>query len=406
MPKPLTKDCSVLVVGAGPTGLAAAATLAKLGISVRVIDKNQERSDKSKALGVQAGTLECLDAVFGFQLSEEMVKTGRPAKEAWIHLEDKEPMKVNLSSIPSRYNYILVLEQSETERLLEKELNRLGVQVERQTELMTATENGTIINSTIKRITGETSHVESEFVIGCDGAHSTVRRLLGMPFEGAAYDGEFILGDVKIELPWSYNTTHSYICKRGIAICFPMKGEQKYRLILIPKSGDVSSNTTDISLEEFRSIAKSIFLDKIKILESTWLTRFKVHHRMTREFQKGRFFLAGDAAHIHSPAGGQGMNIGIQDAINLAYKIKQVVDGQKPFSHLANYQKERMPVARNVLKSTDFIFKHALLPESSLLAIAGKAILPHLVRSTWIQQRVALAMSEVNVARREIQHYS
>jgi len=403
-----SRDPQVLVIGAGPTGLATAAALVRQGVSVRIIDQSEARSDRSKALGVQAGTLECIAKALDPALSEEMIRSGQPAREAWIHIDDQSPIPVDFKTIPSRFPYILILAQSETERILEAFLTKHSVEVERRTELLEIESQGSAqgskVVSKIKGPKGEET-ITSDFVIGCDGAHSTVRHQMGFTFEGAAYTGDFILGDVTLEWPWPYDSIHTFVSERGVIASFPMKGERKYRLILIPKEESPADRPAEISLEEFRSVTDFLSQKKIRVQDASWLTRFRVHHRRVEHFQKGRVFLAGDAAHIHSPAGGQGMNTGIQDAFNLAFKLKRYLDGQSDFESLRRYERERLPVAKKVLRGTDWVFKLALLPETGLTSFLRRVVVARLVRKAWIQKRVAAAISEMAVAQKEMARY-
>lgn len=395
----------VLIVGAGPTGLAAACALSKFGISHRIIDKGLARSDKSKALGVQAGTLECLSRGLDPKVSQQMVTAGRPTFEAWIHLNDQRPLKVNLRTINSQHNYILILEQSETERILEEYLEGFSQTVERKTELLTIIDKGSEVISTVRGTTGEIEEIVSDFVVGCDGAHSATRHLMQIPFKGAAYTGNFILGDVKLKWKFPYDSVHTFVSQRGVIASFPLRDDGRYRLILIPKGKVHGGDKSEISFEEFSSIVSHLSQNQISISEATWLTRFRVHHRMVESYQKGRVFLAGDAAHIHSPAGGQGMNIGIQDALNLAFKLKSHLSGIRSFASLSDYQKERLPIAKQVLRGTDLVFRMALMPENPLASLMRRFVLPTIVGSNWIQRRVVNAMSEVSMAKSEIARY-
>jgi 2-polyprenyl-6-methoxyphenol hydroxylase-like FAD-dependent oxidoreductase len=399
-----TSSPEILIVGAGPTGLAAAALLSKLGVQTRIIDKNSGRSTQSKALGVQAGTLECVEAALGKEWADRMVQKGRPVLQGWLHLNEKEPLHLNLSTIPSQHNYILILAQSETEKILEDCVNAHGLQVERQTELLETTEDGIHAISKVRLPSGEIETVKSKFVLGADGAHSLVRKTIGTDFAGGEYDGDFILGDVILEWPWPYECIRIFILDKGIIAAFPLPGERHYRLILIPHSKENSAklNSRDINLEEFKTVVNELSTGKIKVESSTWLTRFSVHHRRVKHFSRGPFFLAGDAAHIHSPAGGQGMNTGIQDAFNLAFKLKKVLVGEAPTSTLSNYEAERAPIAKNVLRGTDIAFNLALSPNASILR---NFALPFLVNTPWIQHQVVTALSEVRVARKEIARY-
>lgn len=402
---PIDHNYQVLIVGAGPTGLSATAALASRGVRVLLIDKNEARSDKSKALGVQAGTLECLRAAFGETLPTQMIESGRPTREAWIHFDDADPISLDLGKIPSHHNFVLILEQSETERILEELLNKFSVHVERRTELLSAEDRGSTVVSTLKLASGEVREVTSDYIIGCDGAHSIVRHLMGLSFKGGAYSGEFVLADVTLEWPWPYGSVQLFANSKGVIASFPLRGERRYRLILIPRNTPLANRERlDLDLEEFQSILSQMN-DKIQIAAATWLTCFRVHHRIVGSLSKGRFFLAGDAAHIHSPAGGQGMNIGIQDALNLSFKLARVLSGEKRSVLLDSYEAERLPVARNVLRATDFAFKVALQSERRFTKFLRRYVLPRVLGSGWIQRRVVAALSEVAVARREIGGY-
>jgi 2-polyprenyl-6-methoxyphenol hydroxylase-like FAD-dependent oxidoreductase len=222
---------------------------------------------------------------------------------------------------------------------------------------------------------------------------------------GAAYTGEFVLGDVELEWKWGYHSLRVFMSSKGVIASFPMRGERRYRLILIPKGAPAgASGSPELSLEEFRSILSGINKE-IHVTSATWLTRFRVHHRMVGAFRKGRLFLAGDAAHIHSPAGGQGMNIGIQDALNLSFKLAATLPSDREQSLLDAYEAERLPVARGVLRGTDFAFRGALLPERRSVAFIRRHVLPRLIGANWIQRRMIAAISEVSIARREIARY-
>ncbi len=388
----------VLVVGAGPTGLALAADLAQSGVSARVIDKASAPSDKSKALGVQAGTLEVLGRVFGQKLPDAMVAAGQPAREAFIHVDDLAPIRADLSTIPSRFDFILILPQSETERILGERLSSHGGAVERNRELIGLRETGSGFVATIQRAGASPEEAPFKFVVGCDGAQSATRRLLDIPFAGAAYTGEFLLADATLRWPWSYGCARPFINSEGIMAFFPFKDERHYRVIVV--KGMKPSPIEEVALPELQECVRRLSDGAIQIESASWLTRFHVHHRMAGRFRKGNGFLAGDAAHIHSPAGGQGMNTGIQDALNLGAKLAAVLRGAPPAS-LDDYEKERMPVARSVLRGTDLAFKLALLPENALIRFGRRYLFPRLLRSPFLQRRVIRAISEVDVARKE-----
>ena len=401
----MSRQTQVLVVGAGPTGLTAAIMLARLGIRVRIVDKNAGRSMQSKALGVQAGTLECLARAIAPDIAREMIEAGRPVSEAWFHFDDHSPVRIDLGTIPSAYNFILVLPQSETERILERQLNQLSVQVERGIELVGLTEEGQQIVSALKDADGKVSSLQTSFVIGCDGAHSMVRHQAEIGFHGGSYTGDFILGDVGIDWRWPLDSIRTFISERGVVASFPMKGERQYRLILIQRDAAATTADPDLSLDTFNSILQRLSQGQIQATDATWLARFRVHHRMVERFGKGRIFLAGDAAHIHSPAGGQGMNTGIQDALNLAFKLERVLAGKASVDSLAAYDRERRPVARNVVRGTDIVFKLALLPDNLLVSTLRGTLLPTIAGSRFVQRRIVRTVSEVGIARREMLRY-
>lgn len=376
-----------------------AADLAQAGVTARVIDKAPAPSDKSKALGVQAGTLEILGRVFGPRMPDEMIKAGRQAREAFIHIDDQPPIRADLSVIPSPFNYILILSQSETERILYERLRGAGGAVERETELVRLRQESNGVVATLKSAGKPEESAAFRYVIGCDGAHSGTRRAAEIPFEGGAYTGDFLLADVVLSWPWSHGAARPFLNAAGVMACFPFKEERHYRLVIVLKGAP--SRDADPTLAEIKDCARRISGGAVAVESASWLTRFRVHHRMASRFRKGCVFLAGDAAHIHSPAGGQGMNTGIQDALNLSAKLAAVLRGA-PERLLDSYEKERMPVARDVVRSTDLAFKVALRPESALMRLGRRHVLPRLVRSPRLQARVIRAMSEVDVARREI----
>lgn len=387
----------VVVVGAGPTGLALAGMLEKGGIRVRIFDKITARSDKSRALGVQAGTLEAIEDVFGKAVAQEMVEAGRPARKAFIHLGHRKPVEVDMTSIPSVYNYMLILSQSETEKILE---SKLKTKVEYGIELLSLEQNANGCKVQVKDQNGNVETIDSQYVVGCDGAHSLVRHQIGVPFAGAQYDGDFVLGDVKVSWPWEYGTIRTFVSDKGALAAFPMKGEQRYRLILIPKQKANDANP-EISQAEFQSIVDTLTPEPVLISDSTWLTRFRVHHRMVSKLREGRVFLAGDAAHIHSPAGGQGMNTGIQDSFCLAAQLIQVLKHGANEKKLDRYQETRLPVAKKVLRGTDLVFRLGILPENHLITLIRQNLLPLLIRNPFLQKQIARVISQVDIARAE-----
>jgi len=404
----MSVETEVLVVGAGPTGLTAAAALSRWGVKVRVIDKAPAASDQSKALGVQPGILECLEDVFGDELPKKMIQEGFPVKAFHLRVEGQRPLDIDTSVIPSVYNFILVLEQNKTERLLTEVLSGESIQVERSCELLETREEGDGHLSRFRSGDGTEHRIRSQFVLGCDGAHSVVRHQAGIDFQGKPYSADFILGDTRLEWPCPDGEIQIFLGSRGVAAAFPIKGDHRFRFILIPKE-KIPVESSAISREEFGRIAQGLCPLPFKILETLWLTRFRVHHRRAKRFQKGRLFLLGDAAHIHSPIGGQGMNTGIQDAVNLSFKIARVLRQGAPLEILNEYEIERVPVADSILKNTDAATRTILLGEKPYLQKIAFYLAPRWGRFAFLQKKILRGVSQIDVARREInqrRHFS
>ncbi len=397
----MSGETEVLVVGAGPTGLTAAAALSRWGVKARVIDQAPAPSDQSKALGVQPGTLECLRDVFGARLPAQMIQEGFPVKAFHLRVEGQRTLDIDTSVIPSAYNFILVLEQSKTERLLAEVLSGESIPVERSRALLETREEGNGVLSRTRKSDGTEEVIRSQFVLGCDGAHSLVRHQAGIDFQGKPYSADFILGDVRLEWACPDGEIQIFLGNRGVAAAFPIKGDHRFRFILIPKE-KTAVESLAISPEEFNRTARGLCPLPLKMLEPIWLTRFRVHHRRAKRFQKGRLFLLGDAAHIHSPIGGQGMNTGIQDAVNLSFKVARVLRHGAPLESLNGYEAERVPVADAILKNTDAATRTILLGENPFLQKMAFYLAPRLGRLPFLQKKILRGISQIEVARREI----
>lgn len=409
----------VLVVGAGPSGLSAALLLASRGRQVLIVDKNAGRSTHSKAIGVQAGTLELFERVFGADLPDEMVGAGIPARGANLHLDNGVNVFVSLEPIPSKYNYILMLAQHETERILEARLARLGVRVLREHELVNLSQNSRGVTAEIARVKATPDgadhlltpkadlKIEAQFVAGCDGAHSTVRRMVGLEFEGNAYTGHFVLADLQVDWNYEYEQVHTFISGKGAALFFPLQEKHRYRLILIPRSSHRIDPDGEVTLDFIRREAAPFIPAGISFHDPVWMTRFRVSHRLTKHMRAGRIFLCGDSAHIHSPVGAQGMNTGIHDALDLGHRLDRVLKNSgggelKDTDHelLEQYDIERHENAANVVRFTDLAFRAALAPENLLTKAARRFILPQLLTRHKLQKAAMRVISEVDIARK------
>lgn len=346
----------VLIVGAGPTGLALALWLAGQGVAVRVIDRTAEPGTTSRALAVQARTLE----LYGQQgLAEEIVRRGHKTPSVNLWARGKKAARVPLSDIGedmTPFPFLLIFPQDEHERLLIERLTAMGVAVERRTELLGFEDDVEGVTARIRRPGGEEESVRVAYVAGCDGSRSTVRETLGIGFPGGVYRQRFYVADVDAEGPPMDGELHIDLDEADFLAVFPMSGSGRARVI-----GTVSDERADrgeaLTFDDVSG--RAIENMRLVVRRVNWFSTYRVHHRVAAQFRSGRAFLLGDAAHVHSPAGGQGMNTGIGDAINLAWKLAAVMAGTASDALLDSYQAERISFARRLVATTDRAFSLA-----------------------------------------------
>jgi 2-polyprenyl-6-methoxyphenol hydroxylase-like FAD-dependent oxidoreductase len=335
----------VLVVGAGPTGLVLALWLSKLGVKVRVIDKTAEPGTTSRALAVQARTLELYRQL---DLTEAVVAQGHrvPAVNLWV--KGEAAARIAFGSVGSDltpYPFLHIFPQDQHERLLIERLEALGVMVERRTELIRFADNGDRIIARLRGSDGGEFDCAAAYIAGCDGARSIVRESIGTGFPGGTYRQVFYVGELHVDLD-----------EADFLGVFPLAGAGKARLIGTVRD-ERAADIEKLGFDDVRD--RAIAHLKVEVNKVNWFSTYHVHHRVTDHFRKGRAFLLGDAAHIHSPAGGQGMNTGIGDAINLAWKLAAVVAGHAGDNLLDSYDAERIGFARRLVATTDRIFSFA-----------------------------------------------
>jgi 2-polyprenyl-6-methoxyphenol hydroxylase-like FAD-dependent oxidoreductase len=413
-----------LVVGAGPTGLTLAAGLARFGSNFRVVDRAVDRSRESRALGVQARTLEILQSL---GLGETLVRRGNPSARLLLHLALRRTAEVRLGDFgatDTRFPFILFVSQAETEAVLGDHLVSVGVRIERGVELVDAVPGPTEVRCVLRHRDGREERVRTRYLVGCDGAHSTVRKQAGIPFEGDAYLQDFVLGDVEVDGPLEPDTLHSFAMGRGIAMFFPLRSPATWRVIAMSGGGagrrvagaqdprgpdgfpDVPM-TSELSLDELQTILDGATGGGLVLRDPVWLTHFRLHHRQAAHYRADRIFLAGDAAHIHSPVGAQGMNTGIQDAWNLAWKLALVARGTALEALLDSYEAERWPVGRLLLRYTDRAFGlfTRAVSGGALAAWArqtvGTHVLPHVLTSKWLRTRLFHFVSQLGIRYRK-----
>ena len=338
----------VVVVGAGPAGLVAAAELARRGVRVRVIDKLAQPTDQSRAIAVHARSLDMFDRM---GIVDEMVSTGIKATAMQLYAGHSRLFRIPLGGVDSAFPFTLTTAQTETERVLGDHLQSLGVIVERGVELVALAQDGGAAELTVRHDDGSTEQVSTSWVIGADGAHSTVRKVVGTKLAGSFVGERFLLGDVDAEHGLDLDSMHTFFAPDGPVVVLPMLDGRMRFLAEVHDAPGTPMNMHPTP-DELQAI-----LDRriggIRVVRSHWLTSFEIHHARVPAYRWGRVFLAGDAAHIHSPAGGQGMNTGMQDAFNLAWKLAAVVNGQAGDTLLDSYEAERIPVADSVIAFTD-----------------------------------------------------
>jgi 2-polyprenyl-6-methoxyphenol hydroxylase-like FAD-dependent oxidoreductase len=353
-----------LIVGAGPTGLALAAQLRWFGVPFRIIDRSLDRAHESRALAVQARTLEILDSL---GIADALVARGNTSARLAIHFGAKRVASVTLGGIDAqdtRYPFILFVSQAETERLLGEHLAGSGVVIERGVELAELNADAQAVDCLLRHTDGREERLSVTYVLGCDGAHSFVRRNADFSFEGGSYPEEFVLGDVEADGPLEPGAINSFADGGGVAMFFPLGSPTTWRVIGMKAQRDRSPPETSadaspigpLTLDELQSIVAVPTAGTVTVRDPAWLSHFRLHHRQVAHYRQGRVFLVGDAAHIHSPVGAQGMNTGIQDAWNLGWKLALVLRGQANEELLDSYQAERWPVGRTLLKYTDRVF--------------------------------------------------
>ncbi len=361
----------VLIVGAGPTGLVLASWLSAQGVRVRIIDKSAAPGTQSRALAVQARTLELYRQL---DLDKAAVEQGFPNPRLNLWVRGRRRARLSLEDAGRRltpYPYVLIHPQDRHERLLNARLEGFGVRVERQTELLGFEQTTDGVTALVRRADGGEETVEAAYIVGCDGARSTVRGVLGTGFPGGTYAQLFYVADVDVEGPIANGEAHVSLDSSDFAAVFSI-APGRARLIGTvrdDRAGAGDSLTFDDvghdAISRMGLIVKSV----------GWFSTYHVHHRVTDHYRVGRAFLAGDAAHVHSPAGGQGMNTGIGDAINLAWKLAAVLKHRAHAELLDSYESERRAFARQLVETTDRMFS-AVTTEGGLAELFRTRVAP------------------------------
>jgi 2-polyprenyl-6-methoxyphenol hydroxylase-like FAD-dependent oxidoreductase len=387
----------ILIAGAGPTGMMAAIELSRFNIPVRLIDKNDKPETTSRAIGVQARTLELLEQR---GLASSLVKLGNPGLALSIYGDDKRILRLEYQRISSKYKYLLFVSQAETERILQEALDKAGVTIERNLTFVALgqADRDTKVTAVLQHRDGSLEKFDCSYLIAAEGAHSTARGTVGLHFAGKSLVEDYALGDLRIDGELVETDVHIFSSEHGFFGLFPM-GSRRFRLMT---SNPISkpSKETGPSLEELQQIYDQRSHIPARFRDMSWSSWFRINSRMVNGLQVGRVFLGGDSAHIHSPAGAQGMNTGMQDMINLCWKLAMVMKGQAKPELLETYSKDRLPVIQNVLKRTKTL-THTIGSESTLFRSVFKYVAPWLVGMENVQQNTTEHMSQLAVNYRE-----
>ena len=391
----------VLIVGAGPTGLMLANQLGRRGIRATIIDRHSGPAQQTRAMAVQARTLEIYSKL---GLADRALELGTPGAGAnmWVQGRLKaripfEEMGKNLSAFP----YVLMLGQDDNERIMGDHLRRWDVAVQWNTELTALEQHERHVTATIKDPDGSTRTIDAAYVAGCDGSRSAVRELNRIGFPGAPYEHSFFVADTEATGPMVPGELNVYLWPTGFHLFFPMHGTNRWRVIgLLPQHLETKSDPT------FADVIPSLRHEggAVTFASCFWFSTYRIHHRRTERFRDRRCFLLGDAAHVHSPMGGQGMNTGLQDAYNLAWKLGLVVSQRADDALLDTYEAERLPVADRLLSTTDRAFRF-VVSDGWLGGIFRTKLFPNMAALAMGRERVRraafLTISQIGITYRE-----
>ncbi|HKW81264.1 MAG TPA: FAD-dependent monooxygenase [Casimicrobiaceae bacterium] len=373
-------DTQVLVVGAGPTGLMLANQLARRGVPAMIVDRHAGPAVQTRALGVQARTVEIYQSL---GIADRALELGKRATGANVWAQGRWMARIPLTETGrslTPYPFILILGQDDNERLMGERLNDWSSSVQWNTELVALEQAADRVTATLKLPGGATRSVAAAWVAGCDGAHSAVREMNRIAFAGAPYEHVFFVADTDVTGDMVADEVNIYLWREGFHLFFPMRGQDHWRIVgILPPdlagSDDVGFDAVVPSLQHEAGA-------KLAFKACSWFSTYRIHHRRAVRFRDRRCFLLGDAAHVHSPVGAQGMNTGLQDAYNLGWKLGLVAAGHADASLLGSYEAERIPVAERLLATTDRAFRLAV----SDSRLAG------LLRTEVVARIAALAM--------------
>ncbi|MFQ6398887.1 FAD-dependent oxidoreductase [Nocardia sp. KC 131] len=385
----LPDTTAVVIVGAGPAGLTAAITLADAGVDFVLLDQLAEGTNTSRAAVVHARTLEMLKEL---GIADELITRGVVVPTFTVHDGGRTLATVGFDNLPTEYPYTLMVPQDTTETVLLGRLRKAGGDVHRPYEITRVVEENDAVTVEYTDGTGSSGAIRADYLIGADGMHSVVREQANIGFTGDTYPASFVLADVRMNWPIARNEVALHLSPEGITVVAPLPDDtepNRYRVVATVDEAPKQPTAADIqTILDTRGPGGDV-----KVLEVQWSSRFRVHHRVADRYRAGRILLAGDAAHVHSPAGGQGMNIGIQDAAFLGPLLARVVNGE-PDTILDSYETTRRPVALGVVAFTDRMTKTATLRPLPARFVRNTAI-SLLTRIPAVRNKLAFRLAEL-----------
>ncbi|MDR3618288.1 MAG: FAD-dependent monooxygenase [Paludisphaera borealis] len=399
MAESVDRIVDVLVVGAGPVGLSLACELRRQGVECVLVDDDDGPTPirESRALGIHARTLEAFQRL---GVADAMVAEGRRLNGLSVYngLTRITGMRLAFDLDDTRYPFVLCLPQSRTERILVDRLSELGGGVTWGTRLASFTADDDGATAELKNASGQTSRIRARWLVGCDGSRSAVRHGLGLAFKGGDYEQRFLLADVRLDWSKPADEISVVLTPGGPLASFPLPEAGRWRLV--DTTGLVEADSPDAIVARFRELVNRHAAPEATVDQPSWTSSFGIRRRVVNRFRLGRCFVAGDAAHLHSPAGGQGMNTGVQDAVNLAWKLALAVRGEASAGLLDSYDAERRPVALAVLRGTDLMTRVVTL-HNPLARGLRNGLFRMLARLGVVRRKASLELSELAVGYRD-----